>query len=201
MKIDISKLKKIDIKDINIKELKNRKELLLLLFIVIFIVSVLLIGNNLLAKNKETHDELDVLVKRYESILQREDSVEVLNSRIAEVSDEIAKQENAIVSINELEIINILDKMQSDLGVKWDKDKRTISDSMEVADVPHLRKFKVNIPSFNLSYEKAKALLEYVDDLGSRVSVESLVLSEYSLTGEMRGSLVLNFYMEETAMN
>lgn len=197
MKIDISKLKNIDLKDINLKDLKNKKELLMLLGVVVFIVSILLIGNGLLTENQETRTELKRLKSRYDAILSKENSVEMLSNRIAEVSDEILKQETAIVSINELEIINILNKMQTELGVQWDKDKRTISDSTEVPEAKHLLKFRVNIPSFNLNYEQAKKLLAYVDDLGDRVAVESLTLSENSLTKEMKATMILNFYMEK----
>ena len=197
MKIDISKLKNIDLKDINLKDLKNKKELLILLGVVVFVVSILLIGNGLLTENQETRTELKRLKSRYEAILGKENSVEVLSNKIAEVSEEILKQETAIVSINELEIINILNKMQSDLGIQWDKDKRTISDSMEVPEAKHLLKFRVNIPSFNLNYEQAKKFLAYLDDLGDRVAVESLVLTENSLTKEMKATIILNFYMEK----
>jgi len=197
MKIDVSKLKKLDLKDINLKDLKNKKELLVLLGAVIFIISVLLIGNGLLSENQKVRNELKQLTTRYNSILSKENSIEVLSSQIAEVSDEILKQETAIVSINELEIINILDKMQTELGVRWNKDKRTISDSTEVPEAKHLLKFRVNIPSFNANYEQTKQILEYVDDLGDRVAVESLVLSQSSLTGEMNVTMILNFYMEK----
>ncbi|MBP3285231.1 MAG: hypothetical protein J6M02_07020 [Clostridia bacterium] len=195
MNIDFSKLKNMDLKDINLKDLKNRKELLILLGIVIFIVAIFLIGNGLWKENVEASSELKRLKAKYEEILRKENSVEVLSQQIEEMNTEILASETAILPIDEAEIINILEDMQDKVGIRWDKKNRVISEATEVPEVKGILKFKVTTSSFTATYEQTKKLMEYIDHLGSRVSLESYTLGKNSLTGELRGTMVLNFYM------
>lgn len=195
MNIDFSKLKNMDLKDINLKDLKNRKELLILLGIVIFIVAIFLIGNGLWKDNVEASSELKRLKAKYEEILRKENSVEVLSQKIEEMNTEILASETAILPIDEAEIINILEDMQDKVGIRWDKKNRVISEATEVPEVKGILKFKVTISSFTATYEQTKKLMEYIDNLGSRASLESYTLGKNSLTSELRGTMVLNFYM------
>jgi len=196
MKINVSKLKDINLKDINLKDLKNKKELLILLGIVIFVVAILLIGNNLWSKNCEAREKLDDLKKKYEAVNQA-GSVEVLSSKVNALKETLEDKEGATGPITKLEIIDILDKMQKDLGISWDKKTRVISDATKADKAGTLFKFKVTIPSFAADYEDAKAIMEYVKNLERKAAVESFSLKKNPLTGEVRSNMILNFYMRE----
>jgi len=198
MKIDFSKLKDIDLKDINLKDLKNRKELLVLLGIVIFVVSIVLIGNGLFNENQKVQKELSRLQGNYEDILKKDNSIESLNSKIYEANNKILAHESAIAPILETEVIDMLEEIQKATGVYWEKKNRTLYEAEEVDDVEGIVKFKVNISSFSTSYEQFKTLINYIKNLDRKVSVDSLELTKDTQTGKYKGKMVLNFYMLET---
>jgi len=200
MKIDFSKFKNLDLKDINLKELKNRKELLILLGIVLFVIAILLIGNSLWSKNCEAREKLEKLKDQYEAV-NKAGSVEVLSSKVETMRENLENNEGSTEPITKMEIIEILDKMQQDLGISWNKKTRVISDATKVDKVKGLFKFKVTVPDFVADYEDAKAIMEYIQKLDRKVSVESFSVKKNPLTGELRSSMVLNFYMRDEEGN
>jgi len=187
---------KIDLKNIKLDEIKNKKELLVLCGIGIFVLAIILIGNNLVTENAEAKKTLEELEDKYIAVSSEENTPEVLNAKLFEINNDILSSQKSLLPINELEIIKILDDLQKKVGITWNEKNREISPAKEIEDIEGISKFTVKITAAAIDYEKAKLLMEYVQNLDRKVTISSLSFSKNQVTKEVRGTMVLEFYFQ-----
>lgn len=191
--------KKIELKDIDFTKVKaflKRKENLILLGAIIFIVIIISIGNVLIEDYKEAAQKRELAKKSYERIINSDTDVNSLTEKIEKANAESEEIFNKIAPVDRKDVADFLVHIENDTGVSW-KD-RTLTVKNEIKDVPGIKGILVNISEFDATYGELKIFVDYMKHYWREVSIDSLNFNKDALTGRMKGNMSLMFYMEDS---
>lgn len=191
--------KKIDFKDIDFDKIKaflKRRETIILLVAIVFVVIIFLVGNVLVADYLEAVNKKELAKKSYERIINSDTDVNSLKAKIDKANSESAEIFDKLAPVDRKEVSDFLIDIQKDTGISWQD--RSITVKNEIKDAPGIRGITVNISNFDATYEEIKIFLDYIKNYWREVSIDSLVFSKDNLTGRMKGNMTLMFYMKDT---
>ena len=189
---------KIEFKDIDFNKIKSffkRKETIIAIFVLIFVVGIILVGNSLIGDYIAATEKRDNAKKKYAAIINSDTSVESLNKKIGDTEEETKKLEEKISEMSQREIAEILLKIEKESGLTWVS--KTFSASKAVKDVNGLKAISVNISGFACTYNQLKDFLDYMDNFEREVTVDTLSFTKDRTTGRIKdGSMTITFYMK-----
>ena len=189
---------KIEFKDIDFNKIKSffkRKETIIAIFVLIFMVGIILVGNSLIGDYIAATEKRDNAKKKYDAIINSDTSVESLNKKIGDTEEETKKLEEKISEMSQREIAEILLKIEKESGLTGVS--KTFSASKAVKDVNGLKAISVNISGFACTYNQLKDFLDYMDNFEREVTVDTLSFTKDRTTGRIKdGSMTITFYMK-----
>lgn len=189
---------KIEFKDIDFNKVKaflRKKETIIAIFVIIFIIGIFVVGNSLIENYIEATDKRDSAKRKYETIISSDTSVESLNKKIEDANRENEELEERITELSQREIAEILLKIEKDTGVAWLS--KSFSAGKEVKDINGLKSISVNISGFSCTYEQLKDFFDYIDNFEREVTIDSLSFSKDRTTGRIKdGTMTITFYMK-----
>ena len=190
---------KIDLKNIDFNKIKSffrKKETIIAIFVLIFIVGIVLVGNSLIGNYIEAIGKRDIAKKKYEAIINSDTSVESLNKKISDAEEENKQLEERISDISQREIAELLLKIEKESGLTWVN--KTISASKPVKEVDGLKAVPVTISGFSCSYSQLKDFFDYINDFERKVTIDTLSFGKDKTTGKIKdGSMTITFYMKD----
>lgn len=193
MKID---LKKIDIE--KIKAFLKRKETILAILVLIFIICIIIVGNLLIEDYGEAVRKRDVVKASYESIISSDTNVESLTKKIEEATSENESISIGLEPLEQFDVNNLLNEIKKDTKVTWRDETKTFTLIHEVTETPNLKAYVVTIDGLTGTYDSIKGFISYINDHEREISIDRLSFSKNKQTGYMSGSVTLTFYMEKT---
>lgn len=196
---------KIDLSNIDFEKIKaflKRRETIIAIIVIIFIIAIIVIGNFLIEDYREADRNRDLLKVSYEKVISADTNVDSLNSKIDEVNLENEKLLGRLSYITQKDVVEVLSKIQQDTGVSWDDDQKDFLQDTNAKDKKKdktkddfgLKFYTVTIKKFYATYEEAKALLTYIENMDREVTIDSFSFSKDKLTGRMIGNMRLTFY-------
>lgn len=189
---------KIEFKDIDFNKVKaflRKKETIIAIFVIIFIIGIFVVGNSLIENYIEATDKRDSAKRKYETIISSDTSVESLNKKIEDANRENEELEERITELSQREIAEILLKIEKDTGVAWLS--KSFSAGKEVKDINGLKSISVNISGFSCTYEQLKDFFDYIDNFEREVTIDSLSFFKDRTTGRIKdGTMTITFYMK-----
>lgn len=189
---------KIELKNIDFGKIKSffrRKETIIAIFVFIFIIGIILVGNSLISNYVVATEKRDSTKQKYEAIINSDTSVESLNKKINDAEEENKKLEERIAEMSQREIAELLLKIEKDTGLTWVN--KTFSASKPVKDVDGLKALSVNISGFSCTYNQLKDFFDYMDNFEKEVTIDTLSFSKDRTTGRIKdGSMTITFYMK-----
>lgn len=190
---------KIDLKDIDFNKIKaffRKKETLIAIVVIVFVIGILVVGNSLIGNYSDAVEKRDSTKRKYEAIINSDTSVENLNKKIENVNQENEELEKRISEISQREIAEILLKIEKDTGVTWVS--KSFSASREVKDVAGLKAIAVSLSGISCTYEQLKDFFDYMDNFEREVTIDNLSFSKDRTTGRVKeGSMTITFYMRD----
>lgn len=187
-------LKDIKIKKINLKDIKNKKEILIGILIFAFVVSILVIGHNLLKTRSQTNDEYNRKKSIYSS-LQNSAGEDQIKKMIEEAGLEKDELSAKLVEINNTnEFYDIFNDFKKNAPIKWTKEdiNPKFGKANEEYDV-----YIATINSFSGNFDQIQEFLEYVKNYDKLVRVDTLSFGKDNITGKITGKLRLSFYFKK----
>ncbi len=189
---------KIELKNIDFNKIKSffrRKETIITILIIAFVLGIILVGNSLISDYVVATEKRDSMKRKYEAIINSDTSVESLNKKIENAEEENKEVEAQISEMNQREIAEILLKMEKDTGLTWSG--KTIAASKTVKDAEGLRSTSVSISGVTCTYDQLKNFLDYIDNFERLVTIDTLSFSKDRTTGKVKdGNMTITFYMQ-----
>lgn len=182
-----------DIKDIKIdlKKIKNKKEIIISILILIYIICIILIGNHLLKQRELVKDEYDLKEAKYNA-LQNSISEEEFRKKILELENEKQELANKILPVeSNMEVEKIFADFKAKAPITWGEP------TVEFREIVGLEKYNiysVDIESFSGTLKEVKDFLEYVDNYDRIVRIDSINFNKNKITGKIGGRVRLTFY-------
>lgn len=189
---------KISLKDIDVKKIINflkRKETIIAIFVIIFIIGIFLVGNLLIEDYMSAVSERDFSKSKYERIMSSDTDTESLKKKIEEANNESEEILNTLSELDRKQVAEFLIKIQKETGITWDDANRKFNVKNNIKDAESLKGILVTVSKFYGSYEDIKNFLDYIKQYERKVTIDSLNFSKDQLTGKMTGSMSLMFYM------
>lgn len=190
---------KIDLKDIDFNKIKAffmKKETIIAILVIVFVIGILVVGNSLIGNYSDAVKKRDSAKRKYEAIINSDTSIESLNKKIENANQENEELEKSISEMSQRDIAEILLKIGKDTGVNWVS--KSFSASREVKDVAGLKAIAVNLSGVSCTYEQLKDFFDYIDNFEREVTIDSLSFSKDRTTGWIKeGSMTLTFYMRD----
>lgn len=189
---------KISLKDIDVKKIigfLKRKETIIAIFVIIFIIGIFIVGNLLIEDYLVAIDERDFSKSKYERIMSLDTDTESLKKKIEEANNESEEILNTLSELDRKQVAEFLIKIQKETGITWDDGNRKFTVKNSIKDAEELRGILVTISKFYGSYEDIKNFFDYIKQYERKVTIDSLNFSKDQLTGKMTGSMSLMFYM------
>lgn len=190
---------KIDLKDIDFNKIKaffRKKETLIAILVIVFVIGILVVGNSLIGNYSDAVKKRDSAKRKYEAIINSDTSIESLNKKIENANQENEELEKSISEMSQRDIAEILLKIGKDTGVNWVS--KSFSASREVKEVSGLKAIAVNLSGVSCTYEQLKDFFDYIDNFEREVTIDSLSFSKDRTTGWIKeGSMTLTFYMRD----
>lgn len=190
---------KIDLKDIDFNKIKTffrKKETLIAIVVIVFVIGILVVGNSLIGNYSDAVEKRDSTKRKYEAIINSDTSVESLNNKIENANQENEELEKRISEMSQREIAEILLKIEKDTGVTWVS--KSFSASREVKDVAGLNAIAVSLSGISCTYEQLKDFFDYMDNFEREVTIDNLSFSIDRTTGRVKeGSMTITFYMKD----
>lgn len=191
-------LKDIDLKKINFKNIKNKKEIVIGILVLIFVIAVLVIGSVLLNKRADAKSEYEKKESRYNS-LQNALSEESIRNNISKLEMEKEGLADIVTSITPAQFNDVFNEFKKGVAIYWDKSdgNEEISLKTDNKDYPEYDIYSVNIKTFSGTLSEIKDFLEYVDGYSKIVRVDTITFKQNQITGRLSGQVRLSFYFKK----
>ena len=189
-------LKDINLKNIDFRKIKNKKEIIIGILILVYIIVILIIGSFLLNERSEAKDDFSAKESRYNSLM-RAPSEEKLQEQIEELEVEKSKLDSMIKEVTPAEFNEIFSEMKSEIGITWSAESEEVALRPDTKNYPDYDIYVVNIKSFSGTFEQIEEFLEYVDNCDKIVRVDSIGFKENQITGKLVGQLKMSFYFKK----
>lgn len=191
-------LKDIDFKKINLKNIKNKKEIVIGILVVIFLIVIFVIGNVLLNKRADAKSEYERKESKYNS-LQSALSEERIRSNISKLEMEMEELADIVTEITPAQFNDVFSEFKSGVAISWDKSdgNEEISLKTDNRDYPEYDIYSVNIKTFSGTLNEIKDFLEYVDNYPRIVRVDTITFKQNQITGRLSGQIRLSFYFKK----
>jgi len=193
-------LKDIKIEKIDLKNIKNKKEIVIGILVLAYVIGIFIFGNNLLKERAEVKSQYEIKEQKYEALLSAS-SEEEIKKQIEEMElekEKLAVKIDGIRSSNEFtEIIN---DFRENAPIKWDLDKQNISVRLDTKEFEDYDIYTVNISSFSGTFSQVEEFLEYVNNYNKIVRIDSLGFRKNAITGTLGGDLRMSFYFKKSSM-
>lgn len=187
-------LKDIKFSKIDLKKLKNKKEIIIGILILVYIICIILVGNHLLKMREEAKSEYEIKEIKYNS-LQNSLSEEKLREQILEMENEKEKLSNKVITVeNNIELDKIFSDFKVNAPIIWDN--QTVR-PREMKDFKDYDIYTVDIDAFSGTLDQVEAFLEYVDNYDKIVRIDTLSFSKNKITGKLGGKAKLTFYFRK----
>lgn len=188
---------KIDLKNIDFDKIKSflkRKETLIAIAIIIFIIGIIITGNILLNNYSEAVKERDLAEYSYNAIIHSDTNVNSLLEKINMAGIENDEILNSLSELSQRDIAEALLVIQKDTGVYWEN--KSFSMKNEIKGAPGLKGISVVISNFTATYDGIKGFMEYIENYDRKVTIDALSFARDNQTGKMKGNMTLTFYMK-----
>lgn len=192
-------LKDIDFKSIKLKSIKKKKEIIIGILFVIYVIAVIIIGKNLISKRTELKAEYSRKEQRVNS-LKEALSEEEIQKKIDDLEIEKENLNNAFYAITPAQFTDILNDFKRNSPIDLDE-----GGDIEVSIVPDRPEissydvYSVYVKSFSGSVNQVKEFLEYVKNYDKIVRIDAINFRRDDITGRMKGPLKLSFYFKKMA--
>lgn len=192
-----------DIKNIfsKLKNSKNKKEIIIGILILIYIISVVIIGYNLWNRRIEAKAEYDRKESQYTSLKSIKSEAE-LKKMIENAELDKAKLESRMIEIKtSSELTAALDDFKKDCPIKWNANDKNESFTPSKSSNKELSGYDIyalRVDSFSVSLDQAVEFFEYVKNYDKIVRVDTFEVSKNRITGAMNGSMRLSFYFKKS---
>ncbi len=190
-------LKDINLKNINLKNLKNiknKKEILIVILMLVYIVIVFLTGNALINTRGKAKSEYQTKLAEYNSLVNSlsEDKIKEKINELELEQENLAKK---IEEVDNTKLREILTDFKKGAFITWEDEEIMLrSETKEFEDYDI---YVVNIKSFSGSLEQIESFLEYVDNYSRIVRVDTITFRQNQITGKLSGQLKLSFYFKK----
>lgn len=192
-------LKDLKIPKINLKNMKNNKFVVICIFALIFIVTICIIGYNLLDARSVAVSENEISKRKYDS-LKSTMSIEKMQEEINKINSDLALYEKKLQSVNQQEFTEILNEFVKNAPIKIDAsvfDNITLVANSNKKEFSDYDIYKINIKSFSGDFSKIQEFFTYVENYDKVVRIDSIKFSKSKVTGELVGSASLSFYFKK----
>ena len=189
--------KDIDLKKINLKNIKRKKEIIIGILFVAYVIAVVVVGKNLLAKRadlKAEYERKEQRVKVLEGINKDE-----FQKKLEDIESEKVALNDTFYAITPAQFNDILGDFKRGSTISWGDDSKDVDVSLvtnnkeyEAYDV-----YAVYIKSFSGSFNQVQQFLEYVKNYDKLVRVDSINFRKEEITGKMKGTIKLSFYFKK----
>jgi len=188
-------LKDIKFEKIDLKNIKNKKEILIGILILIYIIFIFVFGNNLLKTRAEVKMQYEIKEQKYEA-LQRALSEEEIKKQIEEIELEKEKLAGKVESIKSPnEFTEVFRTFKANAPISWNKEDINVRpNTKEFSDYDV---YSVSISSFSGTFEQIQDFLEYVDNYEKMIRVETLSFRRNQITGKLGGEIRLSLYFKK----
>lgn len=193
--------KPISFKDIDLKKLnlKNNKQIVIGILILVYIIVIVCIGNVLISNRAEVKAEHETKETKYNS-LKAASSEDEIREKIKELEAEAETLSNEMVEINSsAERTKIFKDFRSGSPIKWEEDSEKITQKSETKEMAGYEIYTVNVGNFSGTYSQIEDFLKYVENYEKVVRIDTLAFKSNSVTGKLSGQLRLSFYFKGTS--
>lgn len=191
-------LKDIKFEKIDFKSIKNKKEIIIGILILLYIIVIFVLGNNLLKTRSEVKAEYEIKEQKYEA-LQKSRSEDELKKQIEEITlekEKLAGKISGIKSINEF--LEIFNDFKKNAPITWEKEN--ISIRPQTKEFSNYDIYSITIDSFSGTFGQVEEFLEYVNNYNKIIRVESLNFKRSAITGKQIGDIRLAFYFKKLSV-
>jgi len=187
--------KSISLKDIDFKKIKNKKEIVIGILILAYIIVIICIGKFLLDERETAKIEFDAKESRY-NLLKSASSAEELKAQIDALALEKEKMAIKVSSITNNEFNDVLADFKKKSPIVLSEEEVTIRNTSK--ELEEYSVYNVTFKSFSGSLEQMEEFLKYVDEYERIVRIDTFNFKKNQITGNMGpGSLKLSFYFKK----
>lgn len=186
-----------DIKKLDIRKIKNKKEIVIGILILAYIITIFCIGNSLLKSRQEVKAQYDIKEQRYNS-LQNAPSEEELKEQIQELSLEKERLSDIVQEVDNNEFRDILSEFKRGAPISWEEEE--VSLKPETKEFANYDIYIVNIKDFSITFDQLEEFLTYVENYNKVVRIDTLGIKKSEITGKMTGQLKLSFYFRKLSV-
>ncbi len=191
-------LKDIDFKSIKLKSIKKKKEIIIGILFVVYVIAVIIIGKNLISTRAELEGEYAKKEQRANSLKQG-DSEEEIQRKIDDLEIEKENLNNAFYAITPAQFTDILSDFKRNSPITWDDKDVDVSIMPVKPEYSSYDVFSVYVKSFSGSFNQVKEFLGYVKNYDKIVRLDSINFRRDDVTGNMKGAIKLSFYFKKMA--
>lgn len=191
-------LKDIKFEKIDLKNIKNKKEIIIGVLILAYIIIIFILGSNLLKTRSEVKEQYEIKQQKYEALgnaLTEENLKKQIDQIIIE-KEKLADKIEGIKSINEF--TEIFNEFEVNAPITWESEKIAIKS--ETKESLEYDIFSIDILSFTGTFEQIEDFLRYVDNYNKIVRIESLDFRRSSITGKLIGDIKITFYFKKLSI-
>ena len=190
-------LKDLNLKDMNlakIKDIKNKKEILVCILIIAYIVIIFLTGNALINTRGNAQSEYQVKLTRYNSLVNSP-SEDAIKERLNELEVEREELSKVVEAVDNIALRSILSDFKKGAQITWEDEEIMLRS--ETKDFEDYDIYVVNIKSCSGTLEQLEGFLEYVNNYDKIVRVDTITFRQNQITGKLSGQLKLSFYFNK----
>jgi len=191
-------LKDIDFKSIKLKSIKKKKEIIIGILFIIYVIAVIIIGKNLISTRAELQGEYSKKEQRVNS-LKKGATEEEIQKKLDDLEIEKENLNNTFYAITPAQFTDILNDFKRNSPITWDDKDADVSIMPDSSEYSNYDGFFVYVKSFSGSFNQVKKFLEYVKNYDKLVRVDSINFRRDDVTGNMKGVMKLSFYFKKMA--